>query len=144
MAIGKNDPGQNTPKFETQSFSITVSAVAAAVNGFNTAALMARVAATGLLFPSGTAVNTADSIHQRDIGLKPVGGHFFDGTTQVESTTSDAQIELPAGGGEWRDLDARGSHDEKVDAGYVLNDFNLNVDQGSIVVISGSVWRKVH
>ena len=145
MSVGQNTPGQNVDKgCECIPFNITVDATAAAVLGYNTASLMAAIVATGLTFPSTTAVAATDMLHQIDFGLKPVNGHYSpDGIAgnEVVSTTSDAKLEFPAGGGEWRDLDPMGEEEFKVGMCSALPDFVLNVTEGSIVIISGSVSR---
>lgn len=112
---------------------------------YSTDLLINDIVLSGLKYPDGTLVSNADYLNQLDVGLKPLGGHFSsDGVIGSESvsTTADAKIEYPAGGGEWRDLDPRGDQFIHVfDGQNINNDFGLNIKQGSIVVISGSVCK---
>ena len=137
-ASAPNSTARRASSAHCTPFTITVDATSAEVTGYNSALLMASLIATGLAFSDGTLV-TDGYFSQLDFGLKPVGGDYFNGTTQVEASTSDANIEYPANGGEFRDLDPSGSQHFEDRNHQSLNDFNLNVAEGSIVIVSGSV-----
>ena len=140
---GVNDP----PPLEwcCMPFTITVDATAVAINGFNSADLIAAIVATGLTCSNGSAFTAGAMLNQLDFGLKPCDGHYSpDGVpgNEVIATSSDAKLEFPAGGGEWRDLDSTGQQAFDLPPYESLNDFNLNVAEGSIVVISGNVCEQ--
>lgn len=80
-------------------------------------------------------VNPNDEIRQIDVSLKPVGGDYYNGVTQSVSTSANANIEYPAGGGEWRDLDPLGGL--FLESSGEIDDLNIVIDEGSIVIVSG-------